>query len=328
MKVLVLGGTRFVGRHIVEAALAAGHHVSVFNRGISADSLPAAVERLRGDRETGDLLALQGRNWDTCIDVSGYTPRQLHASTTLLAKAVWSYVFISAVSVYGDPQKRPVDEAQPLLPAADHDTTEIDGASYGPLKVCCEQIVAGRFGSTRATLLRPQVVVGPGDDWQRYTYWVRRARRAVETGEPMLAPGDGSDHLQMIDARDLARFAVLAAERGLGGPYNLAGPRLRWDAFLALLGVPRPVWVPAPLLQTAGLGSAELPLYRPEHGPRASLMDVSAARALADGLRLSAPRLTLADVRTDLQAHAGDRPWVPALSAEREAALIELALTR
>lgn len=323
MKLLVLGGTRFLGRHIVEAALAAGHQLSVFNRGVSADNLPTSVERLRGDRDASDLQALQGRRWDACIDVSGYTPRQLLASTALLADAVQRYVFISAVSVYGDPQQRPVDEVQPLLPPAADDLGEIDGASYGPLKVRCEQIVGACFGAARTTLLRPQVVVGPGDDWMRYSYWVQRARRAAETGGPMLAPGDGSDHLQVIDVRDLARFALRTVEQSLSGPYNLAGPRLRWDAFMALLGVARPVWVPAPLLQAAGLGFMELPLYRPERGPRAGLMDVSATRALADGLLQSDPARTLADVRADLQAHIGGRSWAPALSAEREAALME-----
>src|SRR5262249_22309556 len=142
MHILTLGGTQFVGRHIVEALLTVGHRVSILTRGHTPDELPAEVERLRGDRDLGTvgLDALAGRSWDACVDVSGYTPRQVRASAELLRDRVKRYVFISAVSVYGDPDIRPARETHPLLPPAAEDVTEIDGETYGPLKVACERI--------------------------------------------------------------------------------------------------------------------------------------------------------------------------------------------
>jgi 2'-hydroxyisoflavone reductase len=318
MNLLVLGGTHFIGRHIVEGLLDVGHRVTTLNRGRSFDPLPACVERLRGDRDAGTdgLAALGGRRWDACIDVSGYTPAQVRASAARLHAAVDRYVFISAVSVYGDPKRRPVVETHPRLPPAATEVVHIDGATYGPLKVACENVVEECFGECCA-LLRPQVVVGPGDDRDRYTYWVQRAMQ----GGVMLAPGDGSDHVQVIDVRDLAAFARMVVERGLGGAFNLAGPRITWAEFMAIIGAERIVWVPLKIIEEAGLTFEELPLYRPEHGPRAGLMDVSSARAQAAGLKLTAPEITA----TDVKAWCRGRPYVPALPTEREADLLRLA---
>ena len=322
LRTLVLGGTHFLGRHIVQALQRAGHHVTVFNRGHSADTLGPTVERLRGDRELGvaGLAALQGLRWDACVDVSGYTPDAVRASAESLAGAVQRYVFISAVMVYGQPTQRPVFETHPCVPAAAAGITEVNSSSYGPLKVACENVMQAVFGA-RGTVLRPQVVVGPGDTWQRYTDWVQRAQRATEQA-PLLAPGDGNDHLQMIDVRDLARFVVTVLADDLGGAYNLAGPRLRWSEFVELLAPRHHVWVPASILQSAGLSFLELPLYRPERGPLAGLMDVSNQRALAAGLRLTDPRQTMQDVLADDLTHTRG----PLLTAEREAALIAQAL--
>jgi len=316
MHILILGGTQFVGRHIVEAFLAAGHTVSVLTRGQTADTLPASVERLRGDRDApgAGLEALAGRSWDACVDVSGYTPRQVRPSAEYLRDRVHRYVFISAVSAYGDPTERPVRETHPLLPPAAEDVTEIDGDTYGPLKVACERIVQEIYGD-RTTLLRPQVVVGPYDPSGRYTYWVDRAARGGE----MLAPGDGADHVQVIDARDLARFVVTVVEKDLAGAFNLAGPRITWAEFLQILGAKELVWVNAGILKAAGLTFVELPLFRPEHGPRSSLMDISTERARAAGLTLTDPAITVRATR----AWSQDEDLPPALSPEREAELIQ-----
>lgn len=316
--VLVLGGTQFVGRAIVLALRAAGHAVTVFNRGLSADDLPADVQRLRGDRDTcgAGLAALCGRRWQACVDVSGYTPAQVQATAQALHGQVGRYVFISAVSVYGVPTHGPVDEQHPCLAPADAAVTEVDGQTYGPLKVACEHAVQQAFGAD-ATLLRPQVLVGPGDTWNRYSHWVQRAALPG----PMLAPGQGDDQLQVLDVRDLAQFVVTVLANDLAGVYNLAGPRLSWRDFIALLGVRQPVWVPAALLQAAALDFNQLPLWRPAGSPRAGLMDVDATRALADGLRLRAPAATLADVRTACQG----QPWTPALAPDVEAALVQAA---
>ena len=318
MKILVLGGTQFVGRHIVEALLTAGHTVSIFTRGKTQDELPAQVERLRGDRDEGTagLGALGGGAWDACVDVSGYTPRQVRASAALLRTCVKRYIFISAVSVYGDPQRRPVRETDPLLPPAGEDVTEVNGETYGPLKVACENIVRELYAES-CTVLRPQVVVGPHDPTARYSYWVHRATRGGE----MPAPGDGSDHVQVIDVRDLARFATKVVEDNLRGNFNLAGPRLTWAAFMAALGATNLVWVNAEIIESAGLTFPELPLYRPERGARSSLMDVNVGHAIAAGLTLTDPVVTANDTR----AWATEEKSTAALPPAREAALIRIA---
>ena len=321
MRVLILGGTQFLGRHIVETLLAAGHTVSVLNRGVSPDPLPPQVERLRGDRDEGPpgLQALMGQTWDACVDVSGYTPRQVRASAEALRANVKRYVFISAVSVYGDSPDRPVRETHVRLPPAGEHVTEVNGQTYGALKVACEDIVQLVYGD-RATLLRPQVIKGPHDPSGRYTWWVQRAERGGE----MLAPGDGSDHLQVIDVRDVARFVMTVIERDLAGTFNLAGSRFTWARFITMLGAQNIAWVDAQTLQAAELSFNELPLFRPERGARSSLMDVSSERAQSAGLTLTEPEVTLRDVRESLRGHAP----IAALSPEREAALIAAARQR
>lgn len=319
MDVLVLGGTQFVGRHIVEALVATGHRVSILTRGITPDELPTSVERLRGDRDNGleGLAPLAGRSWQVCIDVSGYTPRQVQVSAKLLRDRVGRYVFISAVRTYGDPQHSPVDEDYPTVPPAASDVVEIDNDTYGPLKVACENTVRDIYGE-QATILRPQIVVGPHDPSGRYTHWIQRAA----LGGEMLAPGDGSDYLQVIDARDLARFVVSVVECPLFGTFNLAGLRITWAEFIELLGVENPIWVPADLLKD--LSPQELPLYRPAGGPYSSLMNVSFERARTVGLSLSNPAATLRDVRewcTGLSLPSG-------LTLEQEKSLIQQAKAR
>ena len=324
MRVLILGGSGFIGQHLVRGLLAGGHAVTAFSRGRQAAALPAGTERLHGYRDAGaaGLTALTGRAWDACVDLSGYTPRQLRASTQALAGCVGRYVYVSAVMAYAlpiAPASRPVTESHPLRPAAADAVTEVDGDTYGPLKAACERIVGQAFGP-RATLLRPQGVAGPGDNTLRHAYWVQRAALGPAGGE-MLAPGDGSDALQLIDVRDVAAFMRRVIEHDIGGAYNLAGPRLTWRQFMGLLGVAAPVWVPAAVLQAADLAFGELPLYRHADHPLAALMDVSSGQAQAAGLVLTDPAQSIGDMRAWCQGRALGRP----LSAQREAALIRAA---
>ncbi len=314
MDVLVLGGTQFIGRHIVHVLVSNGARVSVFTRGKTPDALDAGVERLHGDRNDGraGLASLAGRRWQACIDVSGYTPSQVRTSAELLRDVVEHYVFISTVSVYRPSTVAPIVESHPREEAAAETVTEITGETYGPLKVTCEDIVSTLFAD-RATLIRPQIVAGAFDPTGRYPYWVQRASQGGE----MLAPGDGTDCLQVIDAGDLARFVALAAERQLAGPFNLAGPRITWATFMRLLGA-TPTWVDAETLHDAGVTFAELPLFLAEAHPRSNLMHVSADRALRAGLVLSDPSQTVESVRRWLQA----RPIAPALTPAREAELL------
>jgi 2'-hydroxyisoflavone reductase len=316
MNVLVLGGARFIGRHIVERLLAGGHQVTTLSRGKSPDELPSEVERLIGDRDDpgGGVAALAGRTWDACVDVSGYTPRQVRPSAEALGERVSRYVFVSTVSVYEDGPDVPVLETHPLLPAAAEDVSEITGETYGPLKVTCERIVTAVYGS-RSTILRPQIVAGPHDPTGRHTYWVQRAS---EGGE-MLAPGDGSDHLQLVDVRDIARFVCNAVELNIDGVFNMAGPRITWARFLEILDpVGSVVWVDADLMEAEGLTFVEMPLYRPDGASRSSLMYVSHDRASAAGLTLTDPAVTARDVRQWLRQH----PVKPALDPAIERQLI------
>jgi len=276
VNVLILGGSGLIGRHTASALLTAGHRVSAMQRGDGA-VLPTGVHRIQGDREA--LPSLADGGFDACVDTCGYFPRTLRASCETLA-GVRRYVYVSAVRVYGDPAAGPVTENFLRVPPAANDVDEIDDASYGPLKVACEDVVRAAFGD-RATLLRLQVVAGPGDVSGRIAHW-----RALPDGP---FPGDGSDWLQLVDVRDVARFVATVVERDLGGAFNLAGPRARWREFVEALGVSRPRWAPVdnPQFRTT-------PLYRPAGTRFATLMDVSSARAEAAGFR---PRSAAETVR-------------------------------
>jgi 2'-hydroxyisoflavone reductase len=229
-------------------------------------------------------------------------------------------VFVSAVSVYGDPTRRPVCETHPRLPPAGEDVTEVNAETYGALKVTCENLVQEIYAD-RCTLLRPQIVVGPYDPRGRYSYWVQRAWRGGE----MLAPGDGSDHVQVIDVRDLARFGRLVVEHALSGTFNLAGPRLTWAEFMQVLGAKNLVWVAASIIRAAGVTEFELPLFRTEQGTRSGLMEVSNERARAAGLTLTDPAATARDMRAWIRGRNLLPALSPALSPAREAELISLA---
>ncbi|UBV42536.1 NAD-dependent epimerase/dehydratase family protein [Deinococcus taeanensis] len=315
MNILILGGTQFVGRHIVEAFLAGDHHVSILTRGQTRDDLPDTVERLRGDRSQGQagLDALAGRHWDACVDVSGYLPSAVRVSAEALRKRVGRYVLISTVSVYAEQGRHPVLESDPLLPPAPEDTAAVTGELYGPLKVTCEQVVQAAYGD-RATLLRPQIVAGPHDHTGRYSYWPDRASRGGET----LLPGNGEDHVQVIDARDLARFTLRVVEDGTGGVFNVAGPRLSWAAFAGVLGIQHPVWVDAATLEQQGVDFRALPLFMPDTGAQAGLMDIRVERAVQAGLTLTPPDVTARDTR----AWSAQVNPAYALTPQREAEVI------
>jgi 2'-hydroxyisoflavone reductase len=222
-------------------------------------------------------------------------------------------VFVSAVAIYGDPQDRPVRETHPRVQPAPEDVIAVEGEMYGRLKVTCEDIVQEVYAD-RCTILRPQIVVGPHDPSGRYPYWVQRARLSG----PMLAPGDGSDHLQVVDVRDLARFTRTVIENSLSGAFNLAGPRLTWTEFMSILGARDLVWVEAEKIKAAGVMEFELPLFRPERGPKSGLMDICNERARAAGLTLTDPEETYRTVEAWLRG----RRIEPLLSNEREQRLL------
>ena len=286
MNLLVLGGTQFVGRHIVMAALARGHSVTTFTRGQTQGRLPEAVTQLHGDRSDmhSGLEALKSGSWDACIDVSGYLPRAVRQSAELLHGRVGRYLFISTVSVYAPGERETTTEDTPLIELDDPASEDI-GAHYGGLKVLCERLVSELYGG-RATHVRPHIVAGPDDHTRRFTFWPE----ALAAQNEVLAPGDGSDPVQYIDARDLAEFVVHLLEQGTPGTFHTAVPPMSWHAFLnevadGLRSQAELVWTPQEALKARGLGWNELPLYLPRADDDTALMRVDSARALAAGLK-------------------------------------------
>jgi 2'-hydroxyisoflavone reductase len=218
MRILVLGGTQFVGRALVEAALAAGNEVTLFHRGVTNPSLFPEADHVLGDRD-GDLGLLEGRRWDVCIDVSGYLPRLVGDSATALRDSVGRYVYVSTISVYAD-FSVPRDESGPLATIADETTEEIFvGGAYGALKALCEKAVTGTFGD-RAAIVRPGFIIGPYDHTGRFPWWAHRAARGGE----MIVPASIAREFQAIDARDLADFLLIRARSPLTGIFNATGP--------------------------------------------------------------------------------------------------------
>ena len=218
LRVLVLGGTGFIGPHMVRYAMYRGHSVTLFNRGRTDPNAFPGAEKLVGDRDNG-LDALRGRDWDVVIDNSGYVPRHVRDSAELLKDSVGRYLFTSTASVYNFDQEFLHEEAE-LLPIEDPASEDVS-KYYGPLKVLCEEAVREAYGH-RGTVVRLHVVAGPGDPTNRFTYWPVR----INHGGNVLLPGDRTNPVQYIDARDLAEFNVHLLEQGTGGTFNAAGPTL------------------------------------------------------------------------------------------------------
>jgi 2'-hydroxyisoflavone reductase len=228
MKLLVLGGTKFVGRAAVDAALARGHDVTLFNRGETNPELFPEAEKLRGDRGK-DLTALEGRTWDAAIDPSGFVPHVVRSSAEALAESVGHYLFISSVSVYQD-VSRPNDEESALEELEDDkpvDRLLEDYSNYGALKVLCERAVAETMPG-RHTLVRPGLIVGPHDPTGRFTYWPHRIARGGE----VLVPGPPERTVQFVDVRDLAGWLIDLCERKVGGAFNAINEGVSWQALV------------------------------------------------------------------------------------------------
>lgn len=219
MEILVLGGTAFVGRAIVEALEEADHRVTLFTRGRTNPDLFPSAPRLVGDRQAGDYRALGAGRWDATVDVSAYVPRHVAEASDALGERSGRFLFISTGSVYdfgsGD---GPLDESVPRLPP-ERGTEVVDADTYGPLKVACEDEAQGRFGSG-CTIVRPGIVAGPYDPTDRFTWWVRRAA----AGGTVRVPASPGQPVQVVDSRDLARLVRSLLEADRGGVYNAVGP--------------------------------------------------------------------------------------------------------
>jgi 2'-hydroxyisoflavone reductase len=306
VKVLVLGGTRFVGRHVAATALARGWDVSLFNRGVSdPDAFPDA-EHLVGDRD-GGLAALAGRRWDAVVDTSGFVPRVVGASAAALAGSAGRYVFVSSAGVYADKSAPGLTENAPVEQLGDPSTEDV-GAHYDGLKALCEQVVVEAYGD-RATVVRPGLIAGPHDPTNRFTYWVTRISR----GGAVLAPEPRDQPVQVIDARDLAAWMLDLAEGDIGGTFNAVGEIHTMEAVLHAIDEtvgdsPADfVWIPEARLLEAGLEEwSDVPLWlAPGANPSyAGFLAIDHTAAKRAGLTLR----PLADTIRDTWAWACDAP--------------------
>ena len=282
MRALVLGGTRFLGRALVDALLEQGHEPTLFNRGRSGTELFPEVEKLRGDRRS-DLSALDRGEWDVVLDVAAYLPREVRLSVDTLRDRVGRYVFVSSISVYADLSVPPVEGAA-VLELAPEDEEDEGPETYGGRKAAGERIVEEAFGA-RAFVVRPGLIVGPHDPTGRFTYWPHRVARGGE----VLAPGSPDDLVQFVDVRDLAAWIVGAAADGRSGTFNATGePTSFGDLLAECARVTRSdaklTWVASDPLLAAEVGPwMELPLWLPlpEY---AGMQLASVERARADGL--------------------------------------------
>jgi 2'-hydroxyisoflavone reductase len=276
LKILILGGTKFLGPQIVDAAQARGHVLTLFNRGKTNPGLFPDIEKLHGDRD-GDLKSLEGRTWDAVVDTSGFVPRIVSMSATLLAPSVKRYLFISTISVFAQDIKPGTGEEGKLETIADETNEEVM-KNYGALKALSEK-AAEKAMPGRAWIVRPGLIVGPGDTSDRFTYWPVRLARGGE----VLAPGDGNDPVQYIDVRDLAEWIVAGTEKGLTGTYNATGPDKRLNMKPFLDGVKKGVggdaqlrWVPADFLEKQGVAPwSQMPAWIPSSGGEVGMTQLS-----------------------------------------------------
>ncbi len=333
-KILILGGTGFLGPAIVNAAQARGHTLTLFNRGKTRPGLFPNVETLNGDRDPKKdegLKALQGRKWDAVIDTSGYYPRMVAASAELLAPHVGQYIFISSISAYAKNDVVGQDESGPTATVADPsvETMGKNFENYGGFKRACEE-AAEKAMPGRVANVRPGYIVGPEDRSDRFTWFPVR----YERGGEMIGPGSPSDPLQIIDVRDLAEWLVLVVENNLTGVYNACGPEKPWSmgalyaACKELTGKDTKVtWVPSEFLVKQGEdGDGEIPIWAPPLGKYAGMHLYSNAKAVKAGLKFRSPVTTTSDTLAWFKSQPQERrdKMRAGLKPEREAELLKL----
>ena len=328
-KILVLGGTAFLGPHFVRLAQAAGHTVTLFNRGKTNPELFKDLEQLRGDREKGELDALKGRTFDAIVDTSGYVPAHVEATAKLFADTAAHYQFVSTISVYGAFGDRPdtIDEATEVATVGDEDVAKVSTirqsmSFYGPLKARCEAAAATAMPG-RVCTIRPGLIVGPGDTSDRFTWWPVR----IDRGGDVLAPGDRDGHVQFLDVRDLAAWMLHCLEQNVTGVHNATGFAGR-TSMQEVLGACKCatstpvelVWVSEEFLAAEKVQPyMQMPLWIPRDGR--SVVDCK--KAIAAGLRFRPIADTVRDTLQWAKTERGDKPFGrTGLAAERERELI------
>ena len=308
LNLLILGGTGLTGPFQVRYALARGHKVTVFNRGRHNNRLPAGVTELVGDRNLHQLDQLKGKEWDAVIDNPTSLPFWVKDAADVLKDRTKHYVFISTISVYETKGRAAIDESSPLMQYTKGDPLavtiqdlikDIEGL-YGPMKVASEREATKWFGD-RTTIIRPTLIAGPGDDSFRFTYWPYR----IAKGGEILAPGDGLDHVQVIDARDLAEWTIRVVENGTTGAFNAAGPASPLTMAEQLHGIRAAfdgtrelsfTWVPAEFLAARKVEPwGDMPTWIPRNDPDYAGANAANARARAAGLTFRPLAVTAVD---------------------------------
>jgi 2'-hydroxyisoflavone reductase len=323
MRILMVGGTRFVGRAMTEAALRRGHQVTLLHRGVTDDPAFAAAEQLRADRD-GDLSMLRSREFDATIDVCAYVPRQVYALAEALGERGGHHVFVSTMSVYADTDTPGLDEGGALQQLDDPYTEEVTAQTYGALKVACEREADKRYGEEHLTVIRPTYVIGPRDHTGRFTWWVRR----IAHGGEVLAPGPPDSPIQVIDARDQAEWAITLAEKQHAGYYNSVSPTPPFGFGDLLEATVRAVgpddttltWADAGWLKEHGETGQSLPLWT--EGAAELTLAADPSKAFASGL---SPRPLTETVADTWQWIQDEQPaLVPGwgITEERETALL------
>lgn len=313
LTILMLGGTGYIGPHMVSEFLRRGHQVTLFNRGRTNEDLFPDLETLIGDRD-GGLDVLKGRKWDAVVDNSGYVPRHVEDSAKLLSSAVSHYVYISTISVYAS-FAMPNDENSPLGTMPDESVEEVTGETYGPMKALCEARARAAIGDDRLTILRPTYICGPGDRTDRFSWWPVRTMR----GGDMLWPGSPADPIQIIDVRDLANFTVDCVEKKIAGVYNTVTPKgsytigdLMNDSVAVTAADMDPVWVGSSFLDDVELPDGQsIPIWSSPLGDAKDVAMIDGTRARAKGLHNRPPRETCRDIVT----------WWKTLPADRQGAM-------
>jgi 2'-hydroxyisoflavone reductase len=328
MKLLVLGGTRFLGRHLVQQAIAQGHAVTLMHRGISNTTLFPEAQHLIADRNA-DLSVLSSGSWDVAIDTNAYVPRHVRTVAAALQGRVGVYQLISSISVYASFSSGP-DENSARAVLADPTTETVDGASYGGLKALCEDAALAAFPD-RCLIARPGLIGGPFDPTGRFTWWMQRVARGPSAG-PILVPGEPSAQVQFIDARDCAAWLLRQAAAATTGTFNLTGPNTPLTMAAFLQSAKNTLHNSAPLqwLDEAFLLAQEvkpwtdLPLWLSQED--AGLHQTQIQRAVATGLSCRPLAQTIADTAA-WAANEADKPGI-GLPAAREAELLAAWLAR
>jgi 2'-hydroxyisoflavone reductase len=328
MNILIIGGTKFLGRHLVESALARGHELTLFNRGKTNPNLFPQVETIIGDREH-DIGKLSGREWDAVIDTCGYMPRIVRLSAQSLERSVRRYVFISSISAYDESifRKIGIDESDPVGKLQDEAVEEVTGETYGPLKALCEKIVQEIYGD-RTLIIRPGLIVGPHDPTDRFTYWPLRVAR----GGDVLTPEKPAVPVQIIDVRDLADFIIKLIEDHASGIYNATGPdyELTLGAMLEACkqvsgSDARFKWASVEFLEQNNVAAwSDMPVWVPDNEENAGFSRVDISKAIHAGLKFRPLEETVRDTLAWANTRPANHELRAGLEAEREEELLKM----